>query len=119
MLHEGLGPRSDQSSDVRDGVIASSNRRAASPLELALRGFRDAAIACVASDEALPDVRAAIVRVADVGRGGGVQPEELIVSVKQIYSSLALEQLAVDDREALKQRLVTWLIEAYFSRRAD
>jgi hypothetical protein len=30
-----------------------------------------------------------------------------------------LEHTAIDEREALKQRFVTWLIEAYFSGRAD
>ena len=119
MSNEGLGPRSDHGDDRRDGSVASSNRRAPTSLDLALRGFRDAVMACVANDEALPDVRAAVVRVANVGRTGRVQPEELIVSLKEIYNSLPLEHMVVDDREALKQRFVTWLIEAYFSGRAD
>ena len=119
MSKEGLGPHSDYGDDIRDGLIASSNRRAPTSLDLALRGFRDAAMACVASDEGLPEVRAATARVADVGRSGGVQPEELIVSLKQIFSSLPLEHIVVDDREALKRQFVTWLIEAYFSSRAD
>jgi hypothetical protein len=97
----------------------SSNLRAPASLDLALRSFREAATACVANDEALPDVHAAITRVADLGRNAGVQPEELIVSVKQIYTSLPLEHAPIEEREALKRRFVTWLIEAYFRGRAD
>jgi len=119
MSNEGHGPRSDHGDALRDGLLASSSRRAPSALELALRHFRESAEACVANDDALPDVRAAIARVADLGRNAGIQPEELIVSVKQIYTSLPLEHTAIDEREALKQRFVTWLIEAYFSGRAD
>jgi len=118
MSNEGHGPRSDGDA-LRDGLLASSSRRAPSALELALRHFRESAGACVANDDALPAVRAAIARVADLGRNAGIQPEELIVSVKQIYTSLPLEHTAIDEREALKQRFVTWLIEAYFSGRAD
>lgn len=119
MSNEGHGPRSDHGDAARDGLPASSSRRAPSALELALRQFRELAEAYAANDDALPDVRVAIARVADLGRNAGVQPEELIVSVKQIYNSLPLEHTAIDEREALKQRFVTWLIEAYFSARAD
>ena len=119
MSNEGPGPRSDHGDAMRDELLASSSRRAPSAVELALRHFRELAAASIANDEALPDVRAAIARVADLGRNAGVQPEELIISVKQIYTSLPLERTAIDEREALKQRFVTWLIEAYFSGRAD
>jgi len=117
---EAHGPRSEHAADWRDpGPIAPGVRRAPSSLEATLGIFRDAAVACLASDDALPAARAAIARIADLGRSDGIQPEELIVSLKRIYNSLPFDQAAVDQREALKRQFVTCLIEAYFGGRAD
>ena len=122
MSEESQAPQSGHSQPAHKG-ITDARTTTSSPLARGLRTFGDAAsayLASDASDDALPAVREAIRRFADVGRGEGAQPEELIIALKQSCSSLpAFAMRDESTRNDLQAQFVTWLINAYFGGRAD
>jgi hypothetical protein len=105
-----------------DAGIVSGRSPANLPLAGALRAFHDVTVAYLARDQAfgLDAMHDAVGTLADIGRQGGARPEDLIVLLKQSFSSVAaLHDCSPDDVERLKERFVTWLIDAYFGPRAD
>jgi hypothetical protein len=68
-------------------------------------------------DEPTPELVTLIRRVAQEARKQSIPPEELIVSFKQLWNSLAesLRPQSADQYERIRQRLVTLCIQAYYA----
>jgi hypothetical protein len=68
-------------------------------------------------DEPTPELVTLIRRVAQEARKQSNPPEELIVSFKQLWNSLAesLRPQSADQYERIRQRLVTLCIQAYYA----
>ena len=68
-------------------------------------------------DEPTPELVALLRKVALEARKQNIPPEELIVSFKQLWNSLAesLRPQSADQSERIRQRLVTLCIQAYYA----
>jgi hypothetical protein len=68
-------------------------------------------------DEPTPELVTLIRRLAQEARKQSIPPEELIVSFKQLWNSLAesLRPQSADQYERIRQRLVTLCIQAYYA----
>ncbi len=68
-------------------------------------------------DEPTPELVALLRKVAQEARKQSIPPEELIVSFKQLWNSLAesLRPQSADQYERIRQRLVTLSIQAYYA----
>lgn len=64
-----------------------------------------------------PELSNLLKRVASEARQNGVKPEQLIVTFKQLWNSLAesMRPQNVDQYERIRQNLVTLCIEAYYA----
>jgi hypothetical protein len=64
-----------------------------------------------------PEVTALLRRVAREAHQSGVQPEELLVTFKQMWNSLSesLRPRVPDQYERVRQNLVTLCIQAYYA----
>ena len=68
-------------------------------------------------DEPTSELTNLLRRVAQEARKQSIPPEELIVTFKQLWNSLAesLRPQSVDQYERVRQRLVTLCIQAYYA----
>ena len=68
-------------------------------------------------DEPTPELTKLLRKVAQEARKQNMPPEELIVTFKQLWNSLAesLRPQSVDQYERIRQRLVTLSIQAYYA----
>jgi hypothetical protein len=68
-------------------------------------------------DEPTPELVALLRKVGQEARKRSIPPEELIVSFKQLWNSLAesLRPQSADQYERIRQRLVTLCIQAYYA----
>lgn len=64
-----------------------------------------------------PELSNLLKRVASEARQNGVKPEQLLVTFKQLWNSLAesMRPQNVDQHERIRQSLVTLCIEAYYA----
>jgi hypothetical protein len=68
-------------------------------------------------DNPTPELNALLRRVAREAREKNIRPEELLVSFKQLWNSLAEATRArpVDQFERMRETLVTTCIKAYYA----
>lgn len=68
-------------------------------------------------DAPKPEVRDLLREVAREARRSGVPPEELLVTFKQLWNSLAesMRPQSPDQYERVRQNLVTLCIQAYYA----
>jgi hypothetical protein len=68
-------------------------------------------------DGPTPELAGLLRRVAQEAREHSIPPEELIVTFKQLWNSLAesLRPQNADQYERVRQRLVTLCIQAYYA----
>jgi len=68
-------------------------------------------------DGPTPELASLLRKVAQEARAQNIPPEELIVSFKQLWNSLAesLRPQNADQYERVRQRLVTLCIQAYYA----
>ncbi len=68
-------------------------------------------------DGPTPELASLLRKVAQEARAQSIPPEELIVSFKQLWNSLAesLRPQNADQYERVRQRLVTLCIQAYYA----
>ncbi|GAC1419035.1 MAG: hypothetical protein PVSMB1_03660 [Gemmatimonadaceae bacterium] len=68
-------------------------------------------------DGPTPELTSLLKRIAREAHDNGVQPEELIVTFKQLWNSLAesMRPQNADQYERVRQRLVTLCIQAYYA----
>ena len=68
-------------------------------------------------DEPTPDLSILLRKVAQEAREQSIPPEELIVTFKQLWNSLAesLRPQSGDQYERIRQRLITLSIQAYYA----
>lgn len=68
-------------------------------------------------DQPAPELNALLRRVAHEARERNVRPEELLVSFKQVWNSLAesMRPQSADQIERIRQNLVTLCIKAYYA----
>ena len=64
-----------------------------------------------------PELSNLLKRVASEARQNGVRPEQLIITFKQLWNSLAesMRPQNADQYERIRQNLVTLCIEAYYA----
>jgi hypothetical protein len=68
-------------------------------------------------DQVAPELHPLLVRVAREAREKGIRPEELLVSFKRLWNSLAesMRPQSADQFERIRQDLVTVCIKAYYA----
>ncbi len=68
-------------------------------------------------DGPTPELASLLRKVAQEARAQSIPPEELIVSFKELWNSLAesLRPQNADQYERVRQRLVTLCIQAYYA----
>lgn len=68
-------------------------------------------------DEPTPELANLLRKVGQEARKQSIPPEELIVTFKQLWNSLAesLRPQSADQYERIRQRLVTLCIQAYYA----
>jgi hypothetical protein len=68
-------------------------------------------------DQVAPELQPLLVRVAREAREKNIRPEELLVSFKRLWNSLAesMRPQSADQFERIRQDLVTVCIKAYYA----
>lgn len=93
-------------------------RTAVSPLsDRTMQELRHALAEQLKTESPTPEVRDLLQRVAREAREQGVRPEELLVTFKQLWNSLAesVRPQLPEQSEQVRQNLVTLCIQAYYA----
>jgi hypothetical protein len=68
-------------------------------------------------EDPTPELREVLKRIAREAREKNVRPEQLLVTLKQLWNSLAetMRPQSADQFERVRQKLVTLCIKAYYA----
>jgi hypothetical protein len=100
------------SSDDRRHELYAELRHDVSAVRSALRAIREG------RDTDTYALKEIVARLAANARSKGVQPERVLIALTRSMADDAVEHLSLWWRRMVRRRLVRWLLEAYYGRRA-